>query len=804
MASGIAIVVMAVAMAAVATFLSLYNDLVYSSQSEFDTRGGEIITVAISNGDEFDEISLRILDAINTEVDSLDMVAGSMYQDQTVAIAGEQSQLKIEFVTDLYFPGLSPRLHLGRPFSAQDHAEGAEPVMILSYGFWQSAFGGAENAVGSVVRMSAVNYGAGADARASVGAERSYRVIGVMAPRVDGTFYNDVQVWMPYQQLLPIRVNDIAADAGIDPREMFEQGKRLLGIGRVAPGYTAASVAAELRARFGEEDPNLLLSPAYGLLDTLPALSAQPRAWRELHRQIQLFLGGSGLLLLVAASSISLFLLARAPTRRRELSIRISLGSSVERLARQLATEAGLIVVAATVVGVVASFWLSKVIRGLPFLQSSLWLSASPLEWRVLGMMALLMLLVGLIVSLVPIVGLGSVEIATTTRSVTTGAGPAQRLAGTVQIAVAGALGAAALAFSWHVAALVTADPGYSVDDLFVIAPQFEPFDARANDVEPLVAERERRREAIAGIPGVQSVAFGTSVPGRERELGLRRALLPGRPAEFENTFDVSYESVDHMFTDVLDLEILQGRALNPLNRGEVLVNENLARLAGYPADVIGVRIDDRNTIAGVVADVSFTHPEDAVPARIFSQAFVSARNEQIIVKWPFSASRLRLDVQNLIDAGELDFAIDSVDKLEDLASAPLQGDRARMAVIILAAAFVVSLAGLGFYGTQYYLVNAGRREYAIRTALGADPRKIWRTVQMRAFSLGLPGLVLATFFAWVLVAWLRRGFVGPYVSPSAVAALVAIGVVVLIFAASLGPAQNARNIQAASVLRDE
>lgn len=801
-ASAIAVLVIAVAMAAVATFLSLYNDLRFNSQSEFE-RGADIITVAMSDGVVFDEISLRLVDAINTEVDSLSTLAGSMYWDQTVVLDGEQTQLKIEFVTDRYFPDFRKRILLGRPLNAQDYSPDAEPAVVLSHNYWQRYFGGSPDAIGGVMRMSAINYGGGTQPRSSIGPERGYRVVGVMAPGVDGTFFADVQVWMPYQQARSVVFEDIPADAGIDTNDAFERGKMLFGLGRVAEGHTAASVAAELRVRFAEQDLDLGVVPSYGRLDTLPALSTQPQTWRELKRQVQLFLGGSVLLLLVAASNVSLFLLARAPARRRELSIRMAIGSSMTRLARQLATEAALVVVVSTVFGLVASFWLTNAIRGLPFFQSSLWLSASPLEWRVLGMTALLMLLLALIVSLVPIPGLRRLGIASTARSITTRAGPAQRVAGTAQIAIAGALGAAALAFSWHVIALVTADPGFTADDLFVIAPHLEPFDART-DVEPLILERERRREAIEAIPGVESVAFGTSVPGRDRMMGERRMLLPGRPAAFENTLAINIESVDHRFTEILDLNIIHGRALNPLNRGEILVNETLARAIGNPADVVGVAIDDRSTIVGVVENISFSHPEDAVSAEILSQAFVSARNEQILVKWPFSANQLRQRVQALIDAGELDFAIDSVDALEDLASAPMSGDRARMALIIVAAAFVVSLAGLGFYGTQRYLIDAGRREYAIRAALGADRRRIWRTVQMRALSLGLPGLVLATFLAWAIVVWLRREFIAPAVPAGAVAVLVAMGVAALVFTASLGPARHARNIQAAAVLRDE
>src|SRR5690606_9887417 len=118
--SAVAVAVIAVAMGAVATFLSLYNDLMYGSQSEFE-GGGEIITVAMSDGVMFDEISLRLIDTIDAEVHALDSVAGSMYREQPVLLEGEQTQLKIEFVTDRYFPDFRPRLLLGLPFNDLDH-----------------------------------------------------------------------------------------------------------------------------------------------------------------------------------------------------------------------------------------------------------------------------------------------------------------------------------------------------------------------------------------------------------------------------------------------------------------------------------------------------------------------------------------------------------------------------------------------------------------------------------------------------------------------------------------------------------
>ena len=118
MASAVVVTVIAVAMAAVATFLSLYNDLVYNSQAEFE-RGGGLITVAKSDGVAvFDDMSLRLIEAINARVSSLDAIAGTMYSDLSVLLDGEQTGLKIEFVTDRYFPDIRPRLLLGQPFRA--------------------------------------------------------------------------------------------------------------------------------------------------------------------------------------------------------------------------------------------------------------------------------------------------------------------------------------------------------------------------------------------------------------------------------------------------------------------------------------------------------------------------------------------------------------------------------------------------------------------------------------------------------------------------------------------------------------
>jgi hypothetical protein len=109
-----------------------------------------------------------------------------------------------------------------------------------------------------------------------------------------------------------------------------------------------------------------------------------------------------------------------------------------------------------------------------------------------------------------------------------------------------------------------------------------------------------------------------------------------------------------------------------------------------------------------------------------------------------------------------------------------------------------------GFYGTQRYLVVAGRREYAIRASLAAGPDALGRLVLKRGFFLGMPGLIVGGLLSFVFVAWLRDGLVSRDVSPGIVTIGVVAGLALLLVAASLAPARTARRTQPASLLRED
>jgi len=115
----------------------------------------------------------------------------------------------------------------------------------------------------------------------------------------------------------------------------------------------------------------------------------------------------------------------------------------------------------------------------------------------------------------------------------------------------------------------------------------------------------------------------------------------------------------------------------------------------------------------------------------------------------------------------------------------------------------VSSLAALGFYGTQRYLVTARRGEYAVRSALGADPQSLARLVITRAFVAGLPGPRRRQRAGLRGHAWLRSEFLSSAVSAETVPALVAIGLACLLTLASLDSARQARSTAPAELLRE-
>lgn len=798
-ASLLVVVLLAVAMAFDAALLSLYVDLLIRPHPGFE-RGNAIVTFGWSDGQNAGGLPHDLIERISEESATLDAAAGTF--PQQFVVGPDRELLVGEMVTADFFEGVRPRLELGRGFERSEHGVDGARVAVISDRFWRGNMGARPDALGETLTIHS---------QSNAGAARTtdFRIVGVMTPDFTGTLPPETNLetdlWLPFEQGLPI----FQGSPGPDAVDMMRSQVILRGIGRRAQGSSWQAIMRELNSRYLDDLPNFTGRPGLSF-EVLDGLVFDAPVQRNAERQLRLMLVGGILLALVAAANISLFLLARAPGRRRELGIRMAVGARLKRLARQMATEAGLLVVVAAVIGLALSVWLTKFMLTLDFLRNAQWRNVTLLDWRVLGLAGVLVLVLTLLVSLAPILGLKKIGIAASSQPAAR-ASVAQRIAGSVQIAIAGALGAAAIAFGWYLGSLIYSDPGYETRDLHAALLSLV---ASGNPAEFLARQETaidnaRRRDAILSLPGVTDVSIAGLAPGIQA--GINRRGMP-RPDDPADEITVRTTVIDSHYVDLLGLKLLHGRALDEsdIAAGGALVNETLALQAWGRSDVVGERLPqmtpggDSFEIEGVLEDVSFEHPEADIEPTVFTSGGLLTPNTIAIIESRATDGELREQLQGLVDAGELEVTIQGVASLNTLRSGLISGDRARGFMIIGTAALVILVAALGFYGMQRYLVMSGRREYAVRASLGAGPRALGRLVLWRGLVLGLPGLVFSAPMAFIAVALLRDDYVSRDISPSVVTIAVIVALTTLLIVASAGPCRLAQRMEPAPLLREE
>ena len=721
-----------------------------------------------------------------------------------LASAGAADPVDGGYVSGTMFRTLGISTPRGRPLMPEDDIRGGGPdgfVAVVSHRFWQQRLAGRDDVLGQRLTLDNV----------------PFTIVGVAPERFLGPEVGQrMDVFIPIAAEGAIR----GAEATLDNRSSWwlqvmvrlKQGQTVPVAEATLNGSLAAirdatlppGATAERLARYLKE-PFVLAGAASGV-SSLRTRFAQP---------LTIIMIVVAAVLLIACANIANLMLARATSRRHEMTVRLALGASRIRLGCQLFVESLLL----AILGAAAGLALARIGAAVLVAQIGSGSGAVALDlstdWRVLGFTAAVALTATLLFGLAPAFGVSSVKanevLKEQSRSVTGDRRFSLRNSLViVQVALSFALIAGAGLFVRTFTTLVNTPLGFNPEKLLIVA-----VDARKSDPgqDAQATFYQRVADAAAAAPGVSrgALSFMTPMSGRGWN---NRAEVVGGPVLTGRDQVTWMNAVAPGWFDTLGMRLVMGRDFAPSDvsgaERVAIVNETFARGFVGPANPLGRRIKisgpgpQEAVIVGVVNDAVYRTVRAGFVATMYvpmTQAGPIGSGFSIVVK----LGAERHEVERAVAAG-----INGVDPKLALSfrdySDQIRGTVTQERLVAMLAGFfgglAVLLAALGLYGVTAYSVNRRRPELAVRIALGASTSGVVRLVLGRLTVLLLSGLVIGG----ALTLWAGK-FIGtllfrvepgdPVTLTGAAALLLAVGVV-----AGWLPARRVSRLDPTSALR--
>jgi predicted permease len=696
------------------------------------------------------------------------------------------------YISANYFRTVGVTLARGPGFGAIERGFGAEPVVILGYGFWQNRLGADPDIVGKALTLNGIQH-----------------VVAGIAP--EGYCWHlgecpGTQLFVPIERHPRLLAdNRLRFDREITWVRMH---------GRLSPGVTitqADAAASAVMSRLGEEYP---ATNQYKAASVEPyfAMGAQVRS--DLMLVQAALLGLIGIVLLVVCLNISGMMQVRSAIRERELSIRQAIGASRTRLVWYLLSEA---IMLATLGGALAALVLFGTPQALawwfglgvpPHVQDALRPSLP-----IAALAVALCLTTSLISGLLPALRFSRPPVVAALKDDTGGGGRrvgrAHRLTAAVQVGIA-------IPFLIVSGAMVdwvrttTTQLGFDPEGLAAVRLDLN----MRGEGEDRQLVLRRMREDLEHASGVQSVIVADAVPLDFQFRGVRAS----RPGHSDVVF-VRPAAVSDGYLETLDIPLLRGRAITVDEaagaEAVAVISKRVAdRLFGVD-DPIGGRLTlelEENTpraftIVGVTADF-VGRSLDAPRAHVLVPLAQHPSSSVFLV------ARTAAGIQPMTLTSAFQYALRNLDP-DFTAASLITGDqltRRGMEDILVPSAMVgggggavLILAALGIYGVIGFMVATRTREIAVRVALGASRRRVLGTIQSDVVKLVIPGVAGGLFLAIVLVRlvvpW--RGLSGAAMEPLIYTLAAAIAVVVALLA-GLPPARRAASVEPIVAMRSE
>ncbi len=718
---------------------------------------------------------------------------------------------RAELVSGNYFDVLGVHPAVGRLLVQSDDVQpNANPIVALSYGFWQRRFG----ADPSVIGQSALING------------HPFTIVGVAPPA-----FQSAQMGYVPDIYVPMMMKKVITPDADNLQE--RRSKWMNIIGRLKPGMSTTQAQAGIdplwHALRAEEFSQMshrtehfrdgfLTNSHLTLLDGAKGFSPLRD---DVRTPLLVLMGMVGLVLLMACANVAGLLLVRAAGRVREMSIRYALGAERTRIIRQLLTEGLMLGIAGSLLGVAfAPVVAATLQRGIITGTETLLFSNHP-DLRILGFSLALALGVSLLFSLAPVAQFWRPNLTPALKQQTTTApGGATRLRSVfacVQIGLSLVLLFGAGLFARTLFNLKNTDVGFATDHLiqFTVNPALAGY-----ELPQLPALYGRILTTLSAIPGVKSGA-ATSDPELTGDSTGGNITVAGYTAKEDEDTVIEREFVSPGYLSTLGMPLIAGRGIGeqdgPTAVPVAVVNESFAKYwFGSATNAIGRQFHNGGahpdketpwvTIVGVVKDAKHTGIRDKTLRTAFfsyvQQPTKPGMGFYVRTQQPPEAviAAVRQTMQGL----DSKLVPDELKTMDVQISEDLNSERVLSLLAVSFGALAAMLAAIGLYGMLAFATTQRTREIGIRMALGSTRTEIVRMVLVGVGKLLLVSMAIAVPVALVLSRLVKSQLFG--VSAHDPVALMAAGFVVIAAAllASVLPSRRAAAVNPSETLRYE